>query len=445
MKKDIVDKWILDPANNFFKNSSTSGLLLFASAAFAILISNSPWNEAYHHLWELEVGVSFQNFELRKELHHWINDGLMAVFFFVIGLELKRELVGGELRNPRNAILPIIAGIGGMVVPALLYAAFNGGGYGADGWGVPMATDIAFALGVLYLLGDKVPVSLKVFLTVLAIADDLGAVLVIAIFYTSEISAISLYTGMGFMAILVGGNLIGVRSPLFYGIFGIGGLWLAFLMSGIHATVAAVLAAFAIPAQVKLSAEGFANKLEQYTKKFREAKTNKNSLVTLEQLHVIDNIQYYSKAALTPLQRLEHSMHPLVAFVIMPVFALANAGIDLRTNTLENLISPVSVGVFVGLLAGKLVGIVGFTFLAVKLRLTKLPTGLTMVHITGAAMLAAIGFTMSLFIAGLAFKDMDTITQAKLGTITASLIGGSIGYLLIRKACNDAAKQNVNG
>jgi Na+:H+ antiporter, NhaA family len=442
MKKAIVDKWILDPANSFFQNSSTSGLLLFASAAIAIILSNSPLSDAFHHIWELQVGVSLENFELRKELHHWINDGLMAVFFFVIGLELKRELVGGELRNPRNAVLPIVAGIGGMVVPALIYMFFNRGGYGADGWGVPMATDIAFALGVLYLLGDRVPVSLKVFLTVLAIADDLGAVLVIAIFYTSEISAISLYTGMGFMAILIGANLIGVRSPLFYGIFGIGGLWLAFLMSGIHATVAAVLAAFTIPAQVKLSANGFTDKMEKYTKKFREARTNKNSLVTNEQLHVIENIRYYSKAALTPLQRLEHAMHPLVAFVIMPIFALANAGIDLRTNTLENLISPVSIGIFLGLIVGKLVGIVGFTIIAVKLKLTQLPKGLTLTHITGAAMLASIGFTMSLFIAGLAFKDMDTITQAKLGTITASLIGGTIGYLLIRKACLKA-EQNT--
>ncbi len=274
MKKTPVDTWLTDPLNSFLGRQTTSGIVLFVAALMALIVANSPFADAYHHLWHNEISVGFNDFMISKTLHHWINDGLMAVFFFVIGLELKREIMAGELSNPRDALLPIAAGVGGMVVPALIYLAFNSSGDASDGWGIPMATDIAFALGIISLLGNRVPLSLKVFLTALAIADDLGAVLVIAVFYTSHIDLVNLAAGAGFMILLVTSNLLGVRNILWYGLLGIGGLWLAFLLSGVHATIAAVLAAFTIPANVKISDKGFVSRIKALGDKFEMAKSN---------------------------------------------------------------------------------------------------------------------------------------------------------------------------
>ncbi len=382
----------------------------------------------------MEFSVGFNGNVLSNDLHHWINDGLMAVFFFVVGLELKREIIAGELRDFKKAMLPIGAAIGGMLVPALIYFAINPSGPTTDGWGIPMATDIAFALGVLYLLGDRVPVSLKVFLTALAIADDLGAVLVIAFFYTSDIDFVSLITGGVFLFILVVANIIGVRSSLFYAIVGIGGVWLAFLMSGVHATIAAVLAAFTIPANVKVTEDIFSKKLDQLLQLFKKAKPNNLPTVTDEQLHVLQEIRDLSKSALTPLQRLEHGLHPLVAFIIMPIFALSNAGITLSEDTLSQFTSPVTTGVFFGLLIGKVTGVLGMVALFVKLKWAIMPLDINRMQLVGASFLAAIGFTMSLFISGLAFTDEVFITQAKLGILAASLLASVVGYLIIRKA-----------
>ncbi|MFN8699249.1 MAG: Na+/H+ antiporter NhaA [Flavobacteriales bacterium] len=418
--------------NRFLGNSTTSGILLFASAAFAMILSNSPWKESFHHIWEIPVSVGFGSAGISKSLHHWINDGLMAVFFFVIGLELKREIVAGELRHPRNALLPVAAALGGMAVPAMIYTLFNQGGAGAAGWGIPMATDIAFALGVLYLLGDRVPLSLKVFLTALAITDDLGAVLVIAFFYTSEIHVESLMVGGAFLAVLIIANRAGVRHPVFYGIFGIGGLWVAFLMSGVHATIAAVLAAFTIPATVKVSDVAYSTRLGELKEAFRKAKTNDVPTVSHEQQHVIEEVRTLSKKALTPLQQLEHAMHPLVAFVIMPVFALANAGVTLSGDVMHALTSHVAVGVFAGLLIGKLIGVVGVSWLLIRLRIAPMPEGMNMQLLTGTGILAGIGFTMSLFIASLAFEDPGVMMQAKLGILCASVIASITGYLIVR-------------
>ncbi len=434
IKKQPVDVWIIDPMKQFISNSTTSGIILFTSALVAMILSNSPWAHQFHHLWEIEFSVGFNGNELSKSLHHWINDGLMAVFFFVVGLELKREIIAGELRDIKKAMLPIGAALGGMLVPALIYFAINPQGETTDGWGIPMATDIAFALGVLYLLGDRVPVSLKVFLTALAIADDLGAVLVIAFFYTSDIDFVSLITGGVFLFVLVVANIIGVRSSLFYAIVGIGGVWLAFLMSGVHATIAAVLAAFTIPANVKVSEVIFSNKLDQLLQLFKKAKPNNLPTVTDEQLHVLQEIRDLSKSALTPLQRLEHGLHPLVAFIIMPIFALANAGITLTGETLAQFTSPVTAGVFFGLLIGKVVGVLGMVAIFVKLKWAVIPLDINRMQLVGASFLAAIGFTMSLFISGLAFTDDIYITQAKLGILAASLLASVVGYLIIRKA-----------
>jgi len=434
IRKEPVDKWIIDPMKRFMSNSSMSGIILFSSAALALILSNSPWKEEFHHFWEIEVSIGFGDALLSKSLHHWINDGLMAIFFFVVGLELKREIIAGELRNPKNAILPLGAAIGGMAVPALVYILINPIGEAQDGWGIPMATDIAFALGVLYLLGDRVPLSLKIFLTALAIADDIGAVLVIAFFYTSEIHMESLLTGAVFMAILIGANRMGVRNHVFYGIIGIGGLWMAFLMSGVHATIAAVLAAFTIPASVKISELSYVKKLDELVQKFRLAKTNNVPTVSHEQLYVIEEVRDVSKKALTPLQQLEHVMHPLVAFIIMPIFALSNAGVTFDSDFLNAITSPVAIGIFAGLIVGKLIGVVGVSELLLRLKWAHLPLGMTRRHLIGAGFLAAVGFTMSLFIAGLAFSSPELIVQAKLGILCASVTASFAGYYIIRSA-----------
>ncbi len=434
IKKDPADRWIIDPMKRFLSNSTMSGIILFSSAILAIVLSNSPWADEFHHFWEINFSIGFFEWELSKSLHHWINDGLMAVFFFVVGLELKREIISGELSNPRAALLPIGAAIGGMLIPALIYLAFNPSGERSGGWGIPMATDIAFALGILYLLGDKVPVSLKIFLTALAIADDLGAVLVIAFFYTSDINMISLLTGGGFLLVLIIANRIGVSNTLFYGIVGIGGLWLAFLMSGVHATIAAVLAAFTIPARVKCTESVYNNKLTELLSQFRNARPNNSPTVTTEQLHILEEIRYVSKKALTPLQRLEHSMHPLVAFIIMPLFALANAGITISSDSLNLLTSSITLGVFFGLLIGKVTGVVGFVTIFTRLGWAVLPKDFTRQHLIGAGFLAGIGFTMSLFISNLAFEQKIYVEQAKMGILLASVVAGLIGYYILKTA-----------
>lgn len=443
MKKTRIEV-VLSPLQKFINKSTTSGLLLFVSAIAALLLANIPATaEMYHHWWETIFTLSFGSFTISQDLHHWINDGLMSIFFFVVGLELKREIMAGELSNPRDARLPIIAAIGGMVFPALIYAALNANCYGSKGWGIPMATDIAFALGILYLLGDKVPLSLKVFLTALAIADDLGAVLVIAFFYSSDISISSLMYGLFFLIILIIANYAGVRKSLFYGIVGIGGLWLAFLLSGVHATIAGVLAALTIPANTKVNENKYLQEIKLLTKKFEAAHPNNNPLVTKEQYGVLEEIMHYSRAALTPLQRLEHGIQPFVSFVVMPLFAFANAGITLGGNLAESLMSNVALGVTLGLLLGKIFGILFTSALAVKFKFASLPSGTNFKMLTGAAILASVGFTMSLFITELAFSDPQHVLQAKLGVLLASVIGGITGYFYLRDVLkNSASKGN---
>lgn len=432
--KQIVDTWIIDPIKQFVSNSTTSGIVLFSSAILALIIANSPIKESYHHFWEYHFTIGFDQHIISKSLHHWINDGLMAIFFFVVGLELKREIIAGELSKPQNAILPIAGAIGGMVFPAVIFILFNQNGEASNGWGIPMATDIAFALGVLYLLGDKVPLSVKIFLTALAIADDIGAVLVIAFFYTSNIDFMSLMLGGVFMTVLITANAIGVRNTLFYGIVGIGGLWLAFLLSGVHATIAAVLAAFTIPANAKITETTFNKKAEKLLSKFKNLIPNNKSTVTNEQLHVLEDMKSLSIKALTPLQRLEHRLHPIVAFIIMPIFALANSGVTFGNNISEQLMSPVTIGVFISLLAGKAIGISGMVYLCLKLKWAVLPVDITFKHIIGIAFLGAIGFTMSLFISELAFRDPVLIAQAKIGVLSASIVASFLGFYLVKKA-----------
>lgn len=441
MKLEKIDK-LLKPVSSFIHEESTAGIFLLVCSILALVLSNSPWSNEYHNLWEYKFTIGFEGHVISESLHEWINDGLMAMFFFVVGLELKREIMGGELSSPRNAMLPLAAAVGGMVVPALIYVAFNYNTHAIHGWGTPMATDIAFALGILSLLGNRVPLSVKVFLTALAIADDLGAVLVIAIFYTSEISFLNLVTGAGFLIVLLTANYLGVRSTLFYGIVGIGGLWIAFMMSGIHATVAGVLAALAIPARTKIDEVGFAKRLRSYVQDFENIPPNSVTLLEPEQQHVVDKIKKLTKAASTPLQRLEHMLHPVVIFIVMPIFALANAGISLQGLSIQDVVTPVSIGVFLGLLLGKFIGVVGASMLFIKLGWAKLPGDMPIKSIYGLGMLAGIGFTMSLFIANLAFESKDTILLAKVGILAASLLAGLLGFIILRKTLPKIAETN---
>lgn len=423
------------PIKLFMGREKSGGIVLILSVALAMILANSNIAESYFHFFEQEVGfiVNGEPY-LNYSLHHWINDGLMAMFFFVVGLELKREFIGGELADIRNTILPIGAAVGGMIVPALIFLSLNIGTPQTMGWGIPMATDIAFALGVVYLLGDKVPVSAKVFLTTLAIVDDLGAVLVIAFFYTSELSIASLLFGLGFLAVMFIGNRLGIKSLFFYAVLGIGGVWVTFLLSGIHATIAAVLAAFMIPADAKINESVYLKRMKKLTRRFEKEEPNEVRTLEEGQVDVLTHIQHDTEIAIPLLQQLEHKMSPIVTFLIMPIFAIANAGISFTDLSLSDIFSThVALGVTLGLLLGKPIGIIGATFLMVKMRWATLPSAITRRTLLGLGMLASIGFTMSMFISTLAFTDELLMTQAKLGIFLASILGGIGGYVLLNK------------
>ena len=423
------------PIKLFMGREKSGGIVLILSVALAMILANSNIAESYFHFFEQEVGfiVNGEPY-LNYSLHHWINDGLMAMFFFVVGLELKREFIGGELADIRNTILPIGAAIGGMIVPALIFLSMNIGTPQTMGWGIPMATDIAFALGVVYLLGDKVPASAKLFLTTLAIVDDLGAVLVIAFFYTSELSIASLLFGLCFLAVMFIGNRLGIKSLFFYAVLGIGGVWVTFLLSGIHATIAAVLAAFMIPADAKINESVYLKRMKKLTRRFEKEEPNEVRTLEEGQVDVLTHIQHDTEIAIPLLQQLEHKMSPIVTFLIMPIFAIANAGISFTDLSLSDIFSThVALGVTLGLLLGKPIGIIGATFLMVKMRWATLPSAITRRTLLGLGMLASIGFTMSMFISTLAFTDELLMTQAKLGIFLASILGGIGGYVLLNK------------
>jgi len=424
------------PINKFISQEKSGSIVLGISVILALIVANSPFSEHYFHFFENKVGLQFNNETyLNYSIHHWINDGLMAVFFFVVGLELKREMVAGELSNPRKALLPMLAAVGGMIVPAAIYILFNSSGEEHAGWGIPMATDIAFVLGILYLLGDRIPLSLKIFLTALAIVDDLGAVLVIAFFYTSDISTTNLLIGFGFIALMIIGNRMGIRNIFFYAICGILGVWIAFLLSGIHATIAAVLAAFTIPSDIKLKESIFISKLNSRLQEFKQIDPdNKKAMLTNEQLHVLEEIKSDTNEVIPPLQQLEHALHPMVTYIILPIFALANAGVSFADTNVDSLFnSNVLLGVCFGLLLGKVIGIVGFTWLSIKFKIAPQPEGMSFRNLVGLGFLGAIGFTMSLFVTTLAFTHEEFITQAKIGIFAASILGGTFGYILLKK------------
>ena len=430
-----IENKLIMPALQFMNREKSSGIILAIAVIIALILANSPIHEEYASLLEYHFGFiingkPFLNFSVE----HWINDGLMSLFFFMVGLELKHEFIGGELKDIKKVTMPIVAAVFGMLVPALIYTAFNFGTDVYHGWGIPMATDIAFALAVLYLLGDRIPLSAKVFLTTLAIVDDLGSVLVIALFYTSEISFLSLGVGLLFLLVMFIGNKMGIKNVWFYGIVGLGGVWVAFLMSGIHATISAVLAAMMIPADSQIAEPALASRLRKQLKRFEQ--TDGNNVVTLEpeQVKILSRMRADSENAIPPSQRLEHGLQPFVAFVIIPVFALANAGVSFLNMDGSILFSNhVALGVMFGLLVGKPLGIVLAVWLTEKLGLGKRSRNMTWQRIIGIGFLASIGFTMSMFITMLAFNDPTQHIQAKVGIFAASILGGVMGYAILKK------------
>lgn len=432
--------FITNPIQRFFQQEAAGGILLMVSAVVAIIWANTPFAETYFNLWHIHVGVDFGALTIHKHLLHWINDGLMAIFFLLVGLEIKREVLSGELASRKKASLPIAAAIGGMAVPALIYVAINAGSPTINGWGVPMATDIAFALGIIILLGKRVPVALKVFLVALAIVDDLGAVLVIAFFYTSKLSLGALGVAGLFLAAMIVANKLGVRRLTIYCILGVG-LWIAFLKSGIHATLAGVLMAMTIPSSRKISPQAFMEVGKNAMYKYMGATKADQKDLNHKQEHAIHDIEHASKEVTPPALRLEHALHGLVAFLIMPVFAFANAGVSFAGIDLAaSLTSKVTLGIMLGLFLGKQIGVFGFSWLAIKTGIAEMPARTSWKQIYGVSLLSGIGFTMSLFIASLAFGEGQMLDLAKLGIFVASFACGIGGWFILSSSGSTEAK-----
>ena len=425
---------LMRPVQRFMHEEASSGIVLFVAAVVALIWANSPWYHAYDELLKTQITIGFGRWAIDETLHHWVDDGLMAVFFFVVGLEIKRAVIVGELRSVRRAALPIFAALGGMIVPALIYFAFNSGGEASRGWGIPMATDIAFSLGVLSLLRTRAPLPLKVFLAAFAIIDDIGAVIVIAVFYTGEIAWGNLGIGAIFIAALLVVSRLGIRHPLVYAVLGVA-VWLAFLYSGVHATVAGVLVAATIPIRVRVDATGFLARSRDLLLVFeRSGEYGHEEETSSEQRAILKELEDTAQELQSPLQRFETALHPWVAFVIMPLFALSNAGVKIEGDFFAALTHPVTIGIVLGLVIGKQVGVSLFSWAAVRFGFAALPYGVTWLQFYGVALLGGIGFTMSLFITNLAFTTQTLSTEAKIGILLGSAISGVIGYLVLLRA-----------
>ena len=406
-------------------------MVLIAAALLAIAWANSPWASLYDDLWRAKLTFDLNLVTLHEDLRHLVNDGAMTLFFFVVGLEIKRELLRGELASPQKAALPVAAAVGGMVAPAVIFATINLGGGGASGWAIPMATDIAFAVGVLALAGPRVPTSLKVFLLALAIVDDLGAIVVIAVFYTESISVEALVWAAIAVSAVIGARIAGVRSILFYVIPGLL-FWLAVFESGIHATLAGVILAFLTPAGPITSREVYHAALRQLMGELNSAQVlrggDAQDAITAEIDRLTDDRE-------PPLDRLERVLHPWASFAVVPLFAFANAGLDLSPDFFGRLAnSAVGLGVVGGLVVGKPLGILLFSWLAVRLGMAELPAGTRWRDIGAVGLLAGIGFTVALFVASLAFDSVETVDEAKAGIFFASVVAGGIGFLAVRSA-----------
>ena len=423
---------ILSPFEQFLRRTTAGGIVLMATTIVTLGLATVLGAAVISHVWEVPFSLSTGGrFRLELPLHQWVNDGLMALFFLLVGLELKREILVGELSSLKDAALPVVAALGGMIVPALIYAAFNAGTPTASGWGIPMATDIAFAIGILVLLAWRIPKNLIIFLTALAIADDLGAVLVIALFYTAHLNLSYLGAAAVLTIVLLLFNRGGIRHPLPYALVGVL-LWYAMHASGIHATLAGILLAAAIPARPARTPDQFEHRINELQSAFRadrkDLQTPDDPLSNYRMASIAEAMERSAAAVQSPLQRIEHSLTPWVTFVIIPIFALANAGIDLGNVAWTQVLSnSVTVGILTGLVAGKFVGISLFSWIAVRLGVARLPSGVQWKHLLGAAWLAGIGFTMSLFIAQLAFGSPEIVAQAKLGILLGSAISAFTG------------------
>jgi len=417
-----------------FLHSQTSGsIVLILATITAITWANSPWSGLYHTLAHLDIGTSFAGKHYSLSLDHWVKDGLMAIFFFVVGLEIKREVLIGELSSLRKALLPVMAAVGGAVIPALIYLAFNPNGPAAAGWGVPMATDIAFALGVLALFGSRVPIGLKVFLTALAIVDDLMAVLVIAFFYTSELSLAALALA-AVLLVLLAVCIRKCRRMYVLHLLLAFGVWLCVFLSGIHATIAGVLIAMTIPLRGQMEPRQFFNVLMEQAKRLKRSNITRDTIITeRDQRKTLENIYLATQDMMPAGVFLEDQLHTIQAFLILPLFALFSAGVTIDSATLAAFPSAISFGIIAGLVLGKQVGIFCFSFLVIKSNLAEMPTGVTWGQVWGASMLGGIGFTMSIFISELGYSDPAMLADAKISIFIASILAAVAGYLLLHK------------
>jgi len=414
----------------FFKTEAAGGVLLLASAAAALAVANSPWAEAYHRLWATTVTIGAGGHDLSLTVHQWINDGLMAIFFLLVGLEVKRETLAGELSSPRQAALPIAAAVGGMAVPMIVYLLASGGGIAQRGWAVAMATDIAFALGALAMVAPRAPAGLKIFLAALAIVDDIGAVLVIALFYTGQIAGQPLLIAGLCAALLIALNRLQIRALTPYLLTGVA-LWFYVHQSGVHATIAGVVLAMAIPIQTRINTAEYSAQARELLDSFDRTETGDLLVLTSRgQQDAIFAIGRANLHVLAPLLRLEHALHGLSAFLVMPLFAFSNAGVTWTGSSVDR----VTLAVFLGLALGKPLGIMGAALAAVRARLAGLPQGVNWGELHGCGWLGGIGFTMSLFIATLAFEGTALLESAKVGILAASAVAGVVGAVVLRSA-----------
>jgi NhaA family Na+:H+ antiporter len=427
----MISEKILSPFQKFVKIESFSGILLMLTTIIALAWANSPFSESYQALWQYKIGFKTQDFELYKPLILWVNDGLMAIFFFLIGLEIKREFLIGELNSVKKLAFPLIGALGGMFIPVGLFILFNQNPETLRGWGIPMATDIAFSLAILKLLGDKVPLSLKVFLTAFAIVDDLGAVLVIALFYSGTIKLGLLLTALILLTILYVLSYKGYYSKFVMVVFGVI-IWTLFLKADIHPTLAGVLLAFSVPIGQKIKTPEFVENLETITNNIKMASVLKKPILSPEQINEIDSLEEWSNKYQSPLQHLEHNLHNWVAYFIIPVFALANAGITINSNI--QLDMALAINIALGLIVGKSIGISSIIFISKKLKFIEIPLDISARQIIGVSFLGGIGFTMSIFIASLAFIDnLIYLDSAKIGILIGSLLSAIFGYIILNK------------
>ena len=444
-----VVKKIISPIAAFMALETASGIFLLVCTAIAMTLANSPWSDVYEHLTHLNIGLTVGPLRIEKSLLHWVNDGLMAIFFFVVGLEIKRELLFGELANTRKAALPLLAAVGGMVGPALLYLLFNREGVASRGWGVPMATDIAFAVGILTILGQRVPFALKIFLLALAIVDDLGAVLVIAFFYTEQISGPALGFVAAVLVLIAILRRADIRHLLPYIVLGVMA-WAGILASGIHATIAGVLLGFMTPATALYNKGVLVRRITELSERLvasiQDEKVQRADELGAATKDVLHDLHHISNEAHAPLDRLIHTLHPWVSFFIMPVFALLNAGVAVKGVSLELLASnSIAQGVTFGLFLGKPLGIVLACWLAIRLKIADLPKGVNWSQLWGAGFLGGIGFTMALFVSGLALGDTGLEIYSKLAILVASSCAALVGLVILFLASPATVTKSVNG